>query len=154
MLVKITTQCSMGCTHCMEDALPQGEHMSLEVFEKALSFIAKCYPGVRIVMLSGGEPTEHPDILKIIELVKEWNVVLLSNGLFYTGPLKDSILDSGIAIQVYNDSRYYPKKVAPINHPNVIYADKINLMSPFGRAKKNGLPSGRTFIHEMQQMRS
>jgi len=107
MLVKITTQCSMGCTHCMEEALPEGEHMSLETFKKVLPFIEACYNGIRIILLSGGEPTNHPDILKIIEMVKNWNAVLLSNGLFYSGPLKDPILDSGITIQVYNDPNYY-----------------------------------------------
>ena len=57
MLVKITTQCSMGCTHCMEEALPEGECMPLETFKKVLPFIEACYGGVRIIMLSGGEPT-------------------------------------------------------------------------------------------------
>ena len=144
MLVKITTQCSMGCTHCMEEALPTGEHMPLETFKRILPFIEKCYGGIRIIMLSGGEPTEHPDILKIIELVKDWNVILLSNGLFYSGPLKDPILDSGIAIQIYNDPDYYPTRVEPIKHPNVLFAARINLLSPFGRAKKNNLKCGRT----------
>jgi hypothetical protein len=137
MLVKLTTKCSMGCTHCMEDALPEGECMSMDVFERTLSFIEKCYNGIKIIMLSGGEPTEHPEILKIIKRVKDWNAFLLSNGLFFSTPLRDPILNSGITIQVYNDPRYYPIRVEPINHhPQVIYSDTINLLSPLGRARK------------------
>ncbi len=141
MLVKITTKCQMGCSHCMEDALPEGECMSMDILEKTLTFIEKCYDGVKIIMLSGGEPTEHPDILKIIERLKDWNVVLLSNGMFLSTPLKTPILDSGIAIQIYNDPRYYPIRIKPIQHPRVLFADEINLLSPFGRAK--GMKSER-----------
>ena len=126
----------MGCTHCMEEALPEGECTSMDVFEKTLSFIEKCYNGIKIIMISGGEPTEHPEILKIIERLKDWNAYLLSNGLFFSTPLREPILDSGIGIQVYNDPRYYPIRVEPINDPRVVYCDTINSLTPIGRAKK------------------
>jgi hypothetical protein len=138
MLVKITTKCSMGCTHCMEEALPEGECMSMDMFEKTLSFIEKCYNGVKIIMISGGEPTEHPEILKIIERLKDWNAYLLSNGLFLSGPLREPILNSGIGIQIYNDPQYYPIRVEPLDpiiYPQVIYSGFINLLTPLGRAK-------------------
>jgi hypothetical protein len=142
MLVKLTTKCSMRCSHCMEEALPEGEHMFMDTFEKTLSFIEKCYNGVRIIMLSGGEPTDHPDILKIIEKVKGWSVILLSNGMFLSTSLRQPILDSGITIQIYNDPRYYPTRIEPEYHPNILFANEINLLSPFGRAKK--MKCGRT----------
>jgi hypothetical protein len=125
----------------MEESLPEGECMSMDMFEKTLAFIEKCYGGIQIIMLSGGEPTEHPKILKIIERLKGWNVFLLSNGLFLSTSLRDSILNSGISIQIYNDPRYYPIRVEPIVHPRVIYSDMINLLSPLGRAK--GMKAGR-----------
>lgn len=33
MLLKITEACSMGCSHCVNDAKPDGEHMTLKVLE-------------------------------------------------------------------------------------------------------------------------
>ena len=146
MLVKITTQCGMGCSHCMEDALPSGEHMAIDVFVKSLSFIERIYKEIKIIMISGGEPTEHPLLLDFIKLLDGWYVVVMSNGLFLKNlntNLTTSLLFSGANIQVYNDPRYYPIKVEPINHPRIIFADKINLMSPFGRAKTNNLKSDR-----------
>ena len=142
MLVKITTQCQMGCSHCMEEAMPVGEFMSLDVFQKTLAFMYNTYGGIKIIMVSGGEPTEHPEIQKILELLKGWNVILLSNGLFWENQeLRDMILAHDVMIQVYNDSRYYPRRVEPIHHSKVLYADKINLLTPFGRAR--GMRSDR-----------
>ena len=140
MLVKITTQCQMGCTHCMENAEPQGEHMSLDIFKKVQSFITKVYGGLNLIMLSGGEPTEHPEILKILEQIKGWRTILLSNGLFMSDKIAEDILKSGVMIQVYNDPRYYPKKIL-INHPRVLFFDKINMITPFGRARTNKIPT-------------
>jgi hypothetical protein len=146
MLVKITTQCGMGCSHCMEDALPSGEHMSMDVFVKSLSFIERVYKDIKIIMISGGEPTEHPQLLDFIKLLDGWYVIVMSNGLFLKNLntyLTTSLLFSGVTLQIYNDLRYYPIKVDPINHPRVIFGDRINLMSPFGRAKTNNLKSDR-----------
>jgi hypothetical protein len=126
----------------MEEATPIGEHMSLEVFSKTLEFVSNTYGGIQLLMVSGGEPTEHPEIEKILGMLKGWHVILLSNGLFWENDeLREMILAHDVMIQVYNDSRYYPRRVAPIDHPKVLYADRINLLTPFGRAK--GMPSDR-----------
>jgi len=147
MLIKITNQCSMGCTHCMEDALPVGDHMSMETFLKAKAFIERIYGSIRIVMLTGGEPTENPLLMDFIGELSGWHVTVMSNGLFLTENtnLARKLLGSDIIshIQIYNDTRYYPRKVDPINHPKIIFGDKINLMSPFGRALKNGFENER-----------
>lgn len=41
MLVEVTYACKMGCTHCLSDCKPDGEHMTLEVFEDVLKFMIK-----------------------------------------------------------------------------------------------------------------
>lgn len=41
MLLKITEKCSMGCTHCMNNATPDGQHMSEKVFDDSLDFLIK-----------------------------------------------------------------------------------------------------------------
>ncbi len=38
MLVEVTYACKMGCTHCLSDCKPDGEHMTLEVFEDAVTY--------------------------------------------------------------------------------------------------------------------
>lgn len=39
MLLQLTTKCNEGCTHCMVDAKPCGEDMSLEILENAIRYI-------------------------------------------------------------------------------------------------------------------
>jgi organic radical activating enzyme len=129
----------------MEDALPEGDRMSIETFLKARDFIERTYRSLKIVMISGGEPTEHPMLLDFIELLKGWHVIVMSNGLFLSGDKDyvERLLATNITLQVYNDSRYYPIRVEPKKHPKIVFGDKINLMSPFGRAVKNGFKSQR-----------
>ena len=145
MLLKITTKCHMGCSHCMEDALPDGEDMSIQTFLKAKDFIEKVYLSLKVVMISGGEPTEHPMLMDFIQLLNGYYIIVMSNGLVFSEnpELARRLLDSDITLQIYNDSRYYPKKVTPFDHPKIVFGGKINLMSPFGRAVKNGLQSTR-----------
>lgn len=38
MLIQITNHCTLGCPHCMQCASENGQHMSPEVFAKALEF--------------------------------------------------------------------------------------------------------------------
>ena len=129
----------------MEDAKSVGEHMSLETFKKALDFIERVYSGQRIILVSGGEPTDHPQIQQFLNELKDWNAVLLSNGLFWSDlKTREMILASNVLIQVYNDPKYYPLKVEPIDHPRVLFADKINLLSPIGRARNLSEIAGRT----------
>jgi organic radical activating enzyme len=94
----------------MEDALPEGDRMSIETFLKAKSFIEKTYRSVKIAMLSGGEPSEHPMLLDFIQLLDGWQVIVLSNGLFLSEnkDLARRLLESKATLQVYNDPRYYP----------------------------------------------
>jgi len=146
MLVKISTKCTMGCTHCMEDALPTGEHMSMETFLKVKAFTERTYRSLKMMMISGGEPTENPLLLDFIELLEGWHVVVLSNGLFFSAGETEYVhrlLSMDITLQIYNDPRYYPMKVGPFKHPKIIFGDKINMMSPLGRAVVNKIPSDR-----------
>lgn len=68
MLVEVTYACKMGCTHCLSDCKPDGEHMTLEVFEDVLKFMIKNQ--IPTWSFSGGEMFEHPDILKMLSLIQ------------------------------------------------------------------------------------
>lgn len=66
MLIQLTNTCQMGCPHCLQDSLPQPMHMTEETCVEAIKFWAKS--GAHVVNLSGGEPTEHPQFERILEL--------------------------------------------------------------------------------------
>lgn len=147
MLIKVTNYCSMGCSHCMEDSTVAGKHMTDDTFEKALeqtirlehqAWSAGAPP---FVLLSGGEPTEHPNILHFIKRVFDERMypMLITNGSWLSNKeLRESILKpewEDLFIQVTNDKRFYPKQIEEISDPRISYVDSLTMMLPLGRYK-------------------
>lgn len=144
MLVRITEKCNMGCSHCSVSAGPDGKHMSMDVYERVLKFID--WIRVPMILLSGGEPTLHPDIESMIKkaIEKDLHVTLLSNGTFLEDlAMTEWILKTGVLVQITNDKRFYPREVPIINHPKLMYEHSIRMVSPFGRALENKIATSR-----------
>ena len=136
----------MQCSHCFVDASPVGEHMSREVFEKAIAFSGRI--GFPMIQISGGEPTEHPDLIPFLDFVQgvlapvkgKSLCGLLSNGLFLEDRQKtEEILKRVGLVQVTNDPRFYPRTSPIVAHPKIVYENKLRALTPLGRAAKNKL---------------
>lgn len=137
----------MGCSHCLADSKPEGEHMNLETFAKVLEFTIYFerinYPAVKI---SGGEPIEHPQLLTLAEMAAKRGVltILLSNGMFLEDKeLTETLLEHFTVIQITNDPRFYPVQVPHVKHERIIFETHIPTVSPFGRAAVNNIPTNR-----------
>ena len=150
MLIKITDKCTMECNHCIERCTQDGKHMNMQVFGRTLEFIRKINPAK--IIISGGEPTLHPNYFEIIEkLITEFGrsrIIVTSNGLFYMnedGTINfkelEKYLQYGINYQITNDRRYYPIYVPSINHPLIHYVNELNHIYPGGRALDNNIKS-------------
>lgn len=140
MLIRITNRCTMGCSHCLTESTPSGSHMDEDTFICALVF-ARVYQQVPMVMLSGGEPTCHPNLLDYLNLASHAGlaVLLMSNG----EQLSKDVLARVLGVQVTNDARFYPRRVEALVHDKVVYEYHIRQVSPFGRALNNGLTCNR-----------
>lgn len=149
MLIKVTNQCDMGCSHCMEESTPKsGQHMSEETFQKALGLSFKLEAKAwtaglpRMILLSGGECTEHPQIVSFIETVYSCNFrpVLITNGAWLDNKeLRESILRPewrDLMVQVTNDPRFYPRNVPHSDDPRVLRVPSLSLLIPLGRAAR------------------
>lgn len=121
MVIDLTYACSMGCSHCMSDCKPDGEHMSLETLKDVLEFYKK--HGIPNIILSGGEIFEHPQIMECLELCYEYNhenapITLITNGRKLSSDLEllekfQNFVDNKLGrrntlIQVTDDPRFYP----------------------------------------------
>ena len=159
MLIKITNYCSMGCSHCMEDSTPAGEHMTRETFLAALALTERLEgdawrQGIpRRILISGGEATEHPDVEWFLETaLAAHDVILITNGMWLDDPqLAAKILKpewKRLMVQVTNDPRFYPKQPATrSDDPRVVFVPTLTVLVPLGRMKparahsgKDGLP--------------
>lgn len=159
MLLKITEACSLGCKHCMNDAKPDGKHMTLETFEDSLNFLIR-NNAYHSIIITGGEPTEHPVFpmfmgyaiaaLNKIQVPKV--LTITTNGFWILDNLSAAkeIVGAGneytmVEFQVSTDTRYYPKKLDTTKRiwrekGFVLCKDCVEFMYPQGRAKQNGFP--------------
>jgi hypothetical protein len=127
----------------MVDANPQGAHMTWDVYAQTIKFCKRLgHP----ILLSGGEPTDHPEIIRIVSFAKneKLHVTLISNGLFLQKPtLAEALLSKVDLIQITNDPHFYTHYVPDFNHPKVYIERKLTVISPFGRALKNNIGCNR-----------
>lgn len=148
MLLKITNQCTMGCCHCFDCALANGSMMDHPTFMRSVQVIEELKPSV--LMVSGGEPTEHPDFINYMKILKPLfkggrALVVASNGMFLENEeLTKQIYDLGVLVQITNDKRFYPRVPVPYTgrsfeeeiklHNNFVLIDEIKEILPIGRA--------------------
>lgn len=159
MLIKVTNRCEMGCSHCMENSTIRGEHMTASIFGRALDFTRRaeriawsvgCPP---MILLSGGECSEHPRIVEFVEevIAQKLVPVLITNGMWLGDEkLRTEILKPGrpILVQVTNDPRFYPKKPPEFSDERVVYIPALTHLITLGRATRGrsanaGVPSAK-----------
>lgn len=95
----LTAGCNLACRHCWLTPKfdPDGTRfpvLPLELFETA---IREAKPlGLRTVKLTGGEPFLHPDIKRMLEIVRreELSLVIESNGILCTPELAGEVAKS------------------------------------------------------------
>ena len=153
MLIRVTNRCTMGCKHCMIDASgPEGGHMNLETLKQALAFAEACK--VRVLIVSGGEPFEHPEIASVLRMCADFQVrtatvvTVCSNGVFALDEEKFALADRcGLVVQVTNDKRYYGRDLWLIKHkfdrPLMCFEDRIRSIVPCRRTRENGIQPTR-----------
>lgn len=147
----------MGCTHCMNDAKPDGEHMTLETFEDSLNFLIR-NNAYHSILITGGEPTEHPvfpmfmgyAIAALNKIHVPKMLTVITNGFWILDNLSAAkeIVAAGneytmVQFQVSTDTRYYPKKLDTTKRiwreeGFILCKDCVEFMYPQGRAKQNG----------------
>jgi hypothetical protein len=147
MLIVATNKCSAGCSHCLQSSTPAGVHMSEDTFLEALAMtervesLAWAAGCPRVMVLSGGECTEHPLITRFCEHVLQRGMVvmLLSNGHFLGDKdLRESLLRpewDRLFVQVTYDPRFYPHAPPVWEDKRIFPATMIPALLPLGRAK-------------------
>lgn len=71
--LKITNCCDVGCTFCYQDSKPNGKHATFN----NISNIVKAMSEAEVfeIAIGGGEPTLHPEFIKILNEIKRHGMV-------------------------------------------------------------------------------
>lgn len=109
LFIELTTLCNLRCIHCgYKDSSP--ETITFKAVKKAIN---SCLPyGLNTVVLTGGEPTLHHDLLKILQYCKEHNLKtkITTNGNKLAGflpHLKNHLVDQiVISLDASTDETY------------------------------------------------
>ena len=84
-MVELTDDCNIKCATCIAGSCPGGHmYISLDDMNKIIDTLYFEKDTIDLLMLSGGEPTIHPQIFEIIDLCKMRGVrhlMLISNGV-------------------------------------------------------------------------
>jgi organic radical activating enzyme len=105
--IVLTHNCNKNCPFCIDSYKGRDENISLENVKKAINFAQK--NSIRDILLIGGEPTLHPEILEISkEIEKEQLRTILTTN--YTKPEIIQKLDG--VVDCFNIS-YYNQKTLP-----------------------------------------
>ena len=107
MLLHITNRCRMACPHCMDNADPNGPIMSIDTCQRAIAFAKD--GGDRLLIVSGGEPTEHPQLYDICRLIAHarLNFSICTNGMFMGDPKKEWTFEKVTQLRGYCGSQLY-----------------------------------------------
>ena len=141
---KITNSCDMGCPVCHENSVPNGKHGDLF----APSFLNKLHPYTEIA-IGGGNPLEHPDLYKFLQLCKEKrfipsmtvNQIHFEKNFDFIKKLVDEKLIYGLGVSLNNVNKDFVKKLREI--PNAVVhvinglvtLPDLNKMKDFGVRK-------------------
>ncbi|MDP4209683.1 MAG: radical SAM protein [Bacteroidota bacterium] len=117
--ISISNHCSKGCDYCYRNSKPDNSFMSLDDYKFVLSSLNhQKYGNVFQVALGGGEPLEHPEILEILNITRQFNIVpnFTTNGKNITQSIIDNIYGKVGAVAV------------SLNNMNDISNSKIKLL--------------------------
>lgn len=96
--IRLTSVCNNQCVFCLDKEAQDGSYVPLEKINKEL--IQGIKENIRRVVLSGGEPTLHPQFLEIIKLAKNLryqHIQIITNGRMFAYKIfLDSVVKTGV----------------------------------------------------------
>lgn len=103
--IELTRKCNLTCPHCyIEGGLARSNEMPTGEIIRLLREMAVM--GVWAVVLTGGEPTLHPDFSELVNYARSLGLLIgiATNGMFLSERLLDSLPRKGVIISISLDN--------------------------------------------------
>ena len=113
--IKVTGNCEGKCSYCYMDSKPENHYEN--IVNKVRIFFEEMTPNQLPfqVALGGGEPTSHPDFIKLLQVLKEEFDICpnyTTNGMFVTDP--------ELLHKIIFNTKQYCGGVAVSCHPHLV----------------------------------
>lgn len=116
--LEITQNCNMRCIHCYEgeEHVSKGNLLSLDEWKKVIDDLKEL--GVGRVVVIGGEPCIHKNIIQILKYLCENNLstTLFTNGYFLNGELLKTVIltKTRVKVSLYGHNANIHEKITGI----------------------------------------
>lgn len=105
-LVEITSNCNLKCPMCFAESGPGGTNIDFETYRKMVDRYVELEGVADVLQLSGGEPTLHPDLVRMVRYAYEQPiqaVMVNTNGirLAHDSRLVDELAEMRDRLEIY-----------------------------------------------------
>jgi MoaA/NifB/PqqE/SkfB family radical SAM enzyme len=140
--IKITDYCPYGCEFCYQGSTVDGKHAN----DYYLSLLANQLGKYKVfeVALGGGEPTLHPNFVKILQGFREEGVVpnfTTRNLAWITGPDKDKILEYCGSFAYSTENTFDIIKLAKLLEEHKVPKNRVTVQLVSGAMSANTMKS-------------
>jgi uncharacterized radical SAM superfamily Fe-S cluster-containing enzyme len=83
-LVEITSNCNLRCPMCFAESGPGGQHIDFATYTRMVNRYVHLEGTADVLQLSGGEPTLHPDLVRMVRYAYEKPIAVVminTNGI-------------------------------------------------------------------------
>ena len=138
-LVEITQSCNLTCQMCYAASAPGGKHLTFEECRRSIDRLVEVEGRPEVLQLSGGEPTIHPEFLRVLEYgcAQPIDVVMInSNGLRFSRDesFVRAVAEFGPRVEVYLQFDGFRESTSWNLRGESLVDDKLRAIESLGRA--------------------
>jgi uncharacterized radical SAM superfamily Fe-S cluster-containing enzyme len=105
-LIEVTSSCNLKCPLCFAESGPGGKHIDFETYTRMVDRLIEMEGVADVLQISGGEPTLHPDIVRMVRYAYEQPiqaVMINTNGIRLAKDRKlvESLADMRDRLEIY-----------------------------------------------------
>jgi uncharacterized radical SAM superfamily Fe-S cluster-containing enzyme len=137
-LVEVTSSCNLKCPMCYASSGPGGNHLSYEESIRSIDRLVQVEGRAEVLQLSGGEPTIHPDFLRILDyaVAQPIDIVMVNtNGirLAHDERMLDAIASHAPRVEVYLQFDGFDDRTSEALRGEALVETKLKAIEALGR---------------------
>ena len=137
-LVEVTSSCNLRCPMCYASSGPGGSHLSFDECVRSIDRLVAVEGRAEVLQLSGGEPTIHPEFLRVLEyaVAQPIDIVMINtNGIRFAHDerMLDAVAANGPRVEVYLQFDGFEDRGSEVLRGEPLVETKLKAVEALGR---------------------